>query len=141
MFNQDIPEFKCDDCNMVQYFLKQEYDLKDNKYVVICISLVWNEKESDSKISNFNPDAIIIPGDDTNHKYILKSAIIYKSSLKNLNNENEKGHYTCFTKFEEGWLNISDASATYHQNFIVDLKDVYLVFLEKTKTSIKITFN
>ena len=41
------------------------------------------------------------------------------------------GHYVCWKKEQNGWLEISDSTSTFHENFLKDLQGVYLLFLEK----------
>ena len=104
------------------------------------MSLTWNEKKSNSKILEFNPNYITIPHDKCNHKYVLKAAITYESYKEGLQNQNEKGHYKCWTKVSGGWLVISDSYADFRNSFdlYLDNDNVYLPFLEKRKTSISL---
>ena len=46
------------------------------------------------------------------------------------------GHYVVWKRSGSGWLRISDDKAVFHQNLIQNLKNVYLLFLEKNKTEI-----
>ena len=137
-FSATVPDYKCDDCQNNKTQLGYEYDLKENKFLILSMSLTWKGKKSSSKILEFNPDYIAIPHDKFNNKYVLKAAITYESYEEGLQNENEKGHYKCWTKVSGGWLVISDSFADFRNSFDPYLENVYLLFLEKRKTSISV---
>ena len=61
--------------------------------------------QKDSKIIGFDPECITIPNDVSNHKYVLRAAVIYEAG-ENLGNETKQGHYRCWKKVNNGWLNI-----------------------------------
>ena len=81
------------------------------------ISGIW-KKNLTNKIVDFNPDNIIIPNDCLEHKFILKAAIIYKPLGVFEGFHSNNGHYTCWTRYEYGWLEISENICVYHKRII-----------------------
>ena len=82
-------------------------------------------------IHDFCPDSILIPGDQSENRFILKAAIV-NTSLGVLNGIHmNSGHNVCLIKEQNGWMEISDSTGTFHDKFLKSLDNVYLIFLEK----------
>ena len=80
-------------------------------------------------IDGFDENEIIIPGDKNKTVYQLKAAVQFYPVDRN--NSFSGGHYTCWIPALEHWLEISDSSATHHKTFNRNLKDIYIMFIEK----------
>jgi len=76
-----------------------------------------------AKLTNYNIDRIIIPN-NRNITYKINSAIMYSGN-------GDAGHYVCWKRSNNCWLKISDYTVTVYPNLIQNLKNVYLLFLEK----------
>lgn len=107
-----------------------EFSFENNQFLVISISSL---SQHTSKVTKFNPDSIVIPGDKLKTKFKLKAAIIYLRFDENSNIHSNNGHYTCWIRDAEQkkWLEISDSEVTLHERFVENLDNVYLLFLEK----------
>lgn len=75
------------------------------------------------ELTDYDQDALLIPNIN-NLKYKIISAIMY-------NGNGRRGHYVVWKRVDGGWLLISDSCAQFFPYLIANLKDVYLLFLEK----------
>jgi hypothetical protein len=75
------------------------------------------------KLTEYDQDALLIPNIN-NLKYKIISAIMY-------NGNGRRGHYVVWKRVDGGWLLISDSYAQFFPHLIPNLKNVYLLFLEK----------
>ena len=82
-------------------------------------------------VDKLDENNVRIPGDEKNNVFIVKSAIVFRPF--NESNTDLGGHYVCWRRVEKakGWLIISDEFSQYSKEFITNLNNVYLLFLEK----------
>ena len=79
-------------------------------------------------VTDFDPDKIYIPLNCYDHQaWILRALVCFYPTNKKKNEVN--GHYVCFTRIENGWLEISDSDVTERKD--LNLNGAYLFFLEK----------
>ena len=76
-----------------------------------------------ARIVCYNPDLIVIPNTN-NYTFKIKAAIMYIG-------DSRAGHYVIWKKLDNGWLRISDSNSIFYQNLIQNLKNIYLLFLER----------
>ena len=128
-----LTDYRCEFCNQRTKNGKQEieYDFKAISFLVLRLCGIWKNKILLNKIQDFDPDNIFIPGDQSKFKFILKAAIHYTPLGSNNGIDYKCGHYVCWKKEQNGWLEISDSTSTFHENFLKNLQGVYLLFLEK----------
>lgn len=82
------------------------------------------------ELTDYDQDALLIPNIN-NLKYKIISAIMY-------NGNGRRGHYVVWKRVDGGWLLISDSCAQFFPYLIANLKDVYLLFLEKISNENKV---
>ena len=138
-----LNDYTCEHCKFFHSTIRQDvkYDLREAQFLIIKIGLCGHDlnykKQTglireivlDTNINLPNDNDIIIPGDMHNHSFSVKAAIIFIPS--NYDNPTGGGHYTCWQKNASGWVNISDSHASFNQKLVANLKNVYLLFLEK----------
>jgi len=93
------------------------------------LKITGNDRFLDLKVTDFNENSIIIPGDIKNNIFVIKAAIIFRP--KDICITASGGHYVCLRRAGQGWLEISDTTSTYKINFVPNLKNIYLLLLEK----------
>ena len=123
-----IDNFRCD-CGFKTTSAIVTYNFSN------CILLKFNTIQDNQhfsiEVENFDENYILIPNDQSVNIFIVKSALIFIPTCKN--NIKLGGHYVIWRRAfgGTGWLEISDSTSIYHENFIKGLKNVYLLFLEK----------
>ena len=105
----------------------EKYDFALNKFLILRIQSETNTFRSNMEILNFDPLKVVIP--NSNNLFRVKSAIIHKSNCVGI--AGQGGHYTYWKQFWEGWIEISDSVVNFHEKFVENLKDVYVLILEK----------
>ena len=110
----------CNNCHRKYQTKYNEYNFTENNYLILYISNIYNGNLLSTNIINFDPDFVLIPGNNT--MFFVKSAICYIPELK---------HYVIFVRKNEYWLNISDSTMHTENLFVKFLKNVYIILLEK----------
>ena len=128
---ETLCDYNCKFCHFKIDSLEQsiEYDNTENVFFIIRINNIFNGKFVYTKILNFNPDIITVPGICINNKYICKAAIIFHPFDDNF--PYKGGHYVCLQRSDSGWINVSDDRGYIQKNFFEYLSGVYLLFLAK----------
>lgn len=127
-----LDDYKCESCNHKhdKTVLYTTYDFSLNNCLILKLKITGNDNRFlDLKVTDFNENSIIIPGDIKNNIFVIKAAIIFRP--EDVCNTDSGGHYVCLRRAGQGWLEISDTTSTYKNNFVPNLKNVYLLFLEK----------
>jgi len=127
-----LEDYKCESCNHKhdKTVLYTTYDFSLNSCLIWKLKITGNDnKFLDLEVSDFNENSIQIPGDLKNNRFVIKAAIIFRPV--DVNNTDSGGHYVCLRRAGHGWLEISDTTSSYKKYFVPNLKNVYLLFLEK----------
>ena len=127
----------CSRCNLKKDMTEiSNFDIPEfNKFLIIRINnyrydqCTRSQVKLNAKLDEYNENYLIIPNRN-NYTYRILSAIMYYG-------DGNAGHYVVWKRSGSGWLRISDDKAVFHQNLIQNLKNVYLLFLEKNKTEIR----
>jgi hypothetical protein len=92
---------------------------------------MFDQKYYKNKLS-FKPDKITID----NVNFTLKSMVIYETyenTGHQSDSDRDSGHYSCCVKTKNGWIQISDSSCYYFQEFEDrQLKNAQILFYQKT---------
>ncbi len=131
-----LEDYKCEICFHQQEKTLQHnsYDFSLNNCVILKFKIAgYDHKFLNLEVNEFNENHVVIPGDHKSNFFVVKAAIVFTPS----NNDNTEigGHYVCWRRARDGWLEISDTTSTYKNKFIKNLKNVYLLFLEKKHLS------
>ena len=128
-----LKDYRCKLCNYLNEETNQkiEYDFKESSFLVLRICGIWKNKILSNLIHDFCPDNIFIPGDKSEYRFNLKAAIVYTPLGVHNGMHMNSGHYVCWKKEQNGWMEISDSTGTIHQKFLNSLDNVYLLFFEK----------
>ena len=123
-------------CNRCNRITPQEqrlyYDIpQENRYICMVIHNVFLAERifKPLLINQFPPNNIILPGLNNipNATYSLRTAVMRQG------NNSVAGHYLVWTRNinNNKWLRISDFNSTAYNNLIKNLRDAYLLFIEK----------
>ena len=123
-------------CNRCLQITAQEQSLfyeigPQNRYICMVIHNVFlmENQFKNLQIGQVNPDEIILPSinNQPNPRYKLNTAVIRQGNNRN------NGHYLVWTRNINNtkWIRISDSSAICYNNLIKNLRDAYLLFLER----------
>ena len=125
----------CNYCKSTHKIDKFCYDFcKKLNYIFIYTPTYFLSKDClvnfKSKILNFNENLVKIPNTkNSTTSFKMNAAICHFSSL----NTTESGHYICWQRYKDKWCEISDSQATFHDYFLKNLKDCYIMLLEKNE--------
>ena len=131
LFSPCIHEYQCLKCGFGIQSKATSYSVL-GKFLILRISLEDGDHRYETKIKNLNFDnPISLPG--ITGTFQCKSAIIHYSN--GLTGSQKAGHYTCLVRINVDkkfkWLEISDEKSELKLGIPKDLKDVYLIMLEK----------
>jgi hypothetical protein len=115
-------------CRHNDYIEEFNYIMQNNKFLIIRIASAYISYENGQDIyteyptliSNFDPNNVIIPR--TTVHYRLQSAILFYP---------DQLHYTCIIRKNNIWIEISDTRSNLLEQFDVQLRHVYVLYLEK----------
>ena len=127
LFSPTIHELDCLKCGCKTQSSKNIYCVTGN---FLMIRMVLNNSIDERLKTKINVDLnvpILIPG--VEGVFECKSAIIHYGTSQ------KSGHYTCYSRIKDNihfnWLEISDSSFKKKFSLPEDLKNVYLIMLEK----------
>ena len=128
LFSPTIHELECLNCGCQTQLRKNSY-VVSGKLLLIRIALSNSAgRRFKTKINVDLNVPIIIPG--VKGVFECKSAIIHYGTCQ------KSGHFTCYSRIKDNihfnWLEISDSSFKKKFSLPEDLKNVYLIMLEKT---------
>ena len=113
--------YRCLICNSSATQRKTVHIVNPKKYLLLEIRRFRLNTKLHTQITNFNHKNITL--DNTNYKVV--SAIAHEGP------DLTSGHYGNYIRQENGWLKISDANAIPQKRFIKNMKNLYVLLLEK----------
>ena len=130
LLSNTIEDYRCEECNYVaKYSKKFSYSYKFNKFIVLKLNTVWNNRYTSLEITHFNPDNFEIPLCSEEIKWKIKAVIFFEPICKDY--LTVSGHYICAVRDRLGWIEISDNSISEPKKLRNNLKNAYLIFLER----------
>jgi hypothetical protein len=120
----------CIKCKNESHSKMEDYVFsEDSKFLIlrIALSITAHNKSIryDSKINNFDPDAVVIS--KTKFKLINANSHLPNDELT----PSSGRHYVSWARKINKWLRISDTSCEIYNEFVENLKDIYVLIHEK----------
>ena len=124
-----LEDFKCKKCKIKHTKLEQKVLYEFSNYLIMRIELVMPKTNvfCNIEVTEFDSDCVRILGNNDIFK-VLSAIEFYPFDEKNATSG---GHYTILLRHLDKWIYISDQDAYVQESFKTNLRNIFILFLEK----------